>query len=93
MEETFCEAESVIKPCLKILANLLHGGKQAVDKAEQIPLSYNEYSMHYKYCHVGRTFTTQGWMGINRWQGWTKPKKFKKHWIKVQLPAFISSYG
>ena len=31
--------ESVIKPCLKIVANLLCGGKQAVDKVEQIALS------------------------------------------------------
>ena len=33
------EAESVIKPCLKIVANLCHGGKQAADKVEQVPLS------------------------------------------------------
>jgi len=37
-KKTFCEAESVIKSCLKILDNLPHGGKHAVDKAEQIPL-------------------------------------------------------
>jgi len=31
----FCEAGSVIKPCLKIVYNLLHGGKHAVDKLKQ----------------------------------------------------------
>ena len=35
-KEMFCEAESAIKPYLKILANFLHGGKHAVNKVEQI---------------------------------------------------------
>ena len=35
----YTEAESVIKPCLKIIANLLHGGKNALKKVQQIPLS------------------------------------------------------
>jgi len=30
----FCEVESVIITYLKIVANLLHGGKHAVNKAE-----------------------------------------------------------
>ena len=38
------KAESVIKPCLKITANLLHDGEQAVDKVEQIPLSNDAIS-------------------------------------------------
>jgi len=38
-----CEAESVITPYLKIVANLLHGGKYVVDKVEQILWSNNEY--------------------------------------------------
>jgi len=33
-------AESVIKPCLKMVAYMMHGGKHAVDKVvEKIPLS------------------------------------------------------
>jgi len=47
-KETFYEAESVIDPCLKVVANLLHSGKHAVDELEQIPLSYNQHSM--KHC-------------------------------------------
>ena len=35
----YTEAESVIKPCLKIVANLLHGGKIALERVQQIPLS------------------------------------------------------
>ena len=38
-EKTFCAAESVIKPCLKNVVNVLHGGKHSVDKVMQIPLS------------------------------------------------------
>jgi len=34
-KETFCEGESVTKPNLKILANLLHGEKYVVNKVEQ----------------------------------------------------------
>jgi len=37
--KTFCEADSVIKPYLKIAANLLHGGKHAVDEVQQMLLS------------------------------------------------------
>jgi len=48
-QKTFCEGESAIKPCLMIVVNLLHGGKHTVDKAEQIPLSYNKHSMYYDY--------------------------------------------
>ena len=33
-KKPYSEAESVIEPCLKIVANLLHGGKQVVDKVE-----------------------------------------------------------
>jgi len=38
-KKTFCKAESAFKLYLKILASLLHGGKHAVDKVEQIALS------------------------------------------------------
>jgi len=44
-ENTFCETEPVIKPYLKMLANLLHGGKHAVDQVEQIACPDNEHSM------------------------------------------------
>ena len=44
-KKPYSEAESVIKPCLKIVANLCHGGKQAVDKVEQIPLSNDTMSV------------------------------------------------
>ena len=33
------KAETVVKPCLKMIANLLQGGKKAVDKGAQIHLS------------------------------------------------------
>ena len=35
----YTETESVIKPCLKIVANLLLGGKNALEKVQQIPMS------------------------------------------------------
>ena len=38
-KKPYTEAESVIKPCLKIVANLLHGGQNALEKVQQIPLS------------------------------------------------------
>jgi len=38
-KKTFCKAESVIKSYMKIVFSLLHGGKHAVDKVEQIALS------------------------------------------------------
>ena len=38
-KKTFCKAKSVIKSYIKIVASLLHGGKRAVDKVEQIALS------------------------------------------------------
>ena len=34
----YTKAESVIKPSLKIVANLFHGGKNALEKLQQIPL-------------------------------------------------------
>ena len=49
-KKIFCEVEFVIKPYLKIVANLLH----VVDKVEQIPWSKNEHSMylsHRPYIH------------------------------------------
>ena len=39
------EAESVIKPCLKIVANLLHGGKNGLEKVQQIPLSNDKMTV------------------------------------------------
>jgi len=56
-KETFCEAESVIKPYLKILANFLHGEKHAVDKVEQILWYNNQHLMYHGYCLIGHTFT------------------------------------
>jgi len=46
-KKIFCEGESVIKPYLKIVANLLHGGKHFADNVEQIglPWSNNEHAM------------------------------------------------
>jgi len=41
----FCEAESVMKPHIKIVANLLHGEMHAVIKVEQKLWSDNEHSM------------------------------------------------
>ncbi|XP_078256189.1 protein FAM200A-like [Rhinoraja longicauda] len=38
-KKPYTEAEKVVRPCLKIVANLLHSGKQAVDKVVQIPLT------------------------------------------------------
>ena len=35
----YTEPESAITPCLKIVANLLHGGKNVLEKVQQIPLS------------------------------------------------------
>jgi len=57
-KKTFCEAESAIKSYLKIAANLLHGGKHAVDEVEVelIPWSNNEHSMCYDYCHIGHIY-------------------------------------
>jgi len=40
-KKTFCEAESAIKLCLKIIANFLRGGKHVVDEVEKIPLSHD----------------------------------------------------
>ena len=34
----YTEAKSIIKPCLKIVANLLHGGKNTLEKVQQISL-------------------------------------------------------
>jgi len=42
-----CQAEAVIKTCLKIAVNLLHEGKHAVDKAKQTLLSCYEHQMYY----------------------------------------------
>jgi len=47
MKETLCEAESSIIPYLKILTNLLHGEKNALDKMQQILWHNNEHSMYY----------------------------------------------
>jgi len=41
---------------LKIEANLLHGGKQAVDKMEQISSPDNEHLMSCGYYHMGHIF-------------------------------------
>ena len=41
----YTEAKSVIKPCLKIAANFLHGGKNASEKVQQIPLSNNKMTV------------------------------------------------
>ena len=38
-KKPYTDAESVIKPCLKIVANLLHGGLNALEKVQEIPLS------------------------------------------------------
>lgn len=38
-KKPYTAAEKVVKPCLKIIAYLPHGRKQAVDKIVQIPLS------------------------------------------------------
>jgi len=38
-KKTFCKAEPIIKSYMKIVASLLHGGKQAVDELEQTPWS------------------------------------------------------
>ena len=35
----YTELEAVILPCLKIAADLIHGGKEAVDKVSKIRLS------------------------------------------------------
>ena len=35
----YTELERVVLPCLEIAAELIHGGKKAVDKIKQIPLS------------------------------------------------------
>jgi len=45
MKRTIREAESAIKPYLKIVATLLHCGKHALDKVEQIPWYNNEHWM------------------------------------------------
>ena len=37
----YTELESVVLPCLEIAADTLHGGKKAVSKVRQIPLSDN----------------------------------------------------
>jgi len=37
----YTELKSVVLPCLEITADILHGGKKAVDKVTQIPLSDN----------------------------------------------------
>jgi len=44
-----CQAEAVIKTCLKIAVNLLHEGKHAVDKAKQTLLSCYEHQMYYDW--------------------------------------------
>jgi len=41
-EKRYCKAESVVKPYLKIVANLLHGSKHPVDKVNHILWSNNE---------------------------------------------------
>jgi len=35
------------------------------DKAEQIPRSNNEHSLHNDYCHIGHSFTT-GWLWVQQ---------------------------
>ena len=37
----YTELESVVLPCLEIAAGILHGGKKAVTKVREIPLSDN----------------------------------------------------
>jgi len=55
MKKTFCRL-NLIKPCLKIVFNLLHGGKDVVDKVEQIPGSNNEHSIYCDCCHISHAF-------------------------------------
>ena len=43
--KSLTEPESVIKPCLNIEANLLRGGKKALEKVQQIPLSNDTMSV------------------------------------------------
>lgn len=38
-KKPFTELESVVLPCLQVAADLIHGGKEAVKKVNQIPLS------------------------------------------------------
>ena len=80
-KKTFCEVESVTKPYLEIVANLLHGGKHSVDKVEQIPWFNNEHSMCYDYCHVGLRCTI-GRMGMQQLlSGVNENKEVKKHCV------------
>jgi len=39
VKRPYAELERVVLPCLEIAADLIHGGKKAVDKIKQIPLS------------------------------------------------------
>jgi len=69
----------VIKPYLKIVANFLLGGKHAVDKVGHISLHNNEHSMT-MIIFTSAIYSQWGeWECNNRWQGWTKPQKVKKH--------------
>ena len=65
-KRTICEAESVIKPYLKIVAHLLCGGKHAVDKLEQMPWSNHEHSKHYDYNYRNSYAFTTRWMGMRQ---------------------------
>ena len=44
-KRSYTEAESVVKPCLEIVANLLHRGKQSVNEVAQISL-FNKKANH-----------------------------------------------
>ena len=39
VKRPYTELESVVLPCLEIVADLIHGGKKEVNKIKQIPLS------------------------------------------------------
>ena len=88
--KNFCEAESVITLYLKIVASLLHGGKHAVDKVEQKPWSNNNIRCA-MIIVTSAIYSLKGeWKCSTRWQEWTKPKKVKKHWLKIR---FVTTLG
>ena len=80
---------------LKIVANLLDSRKQAVDKAEQLRLSYNEHLLYYSMIFVTPAIHSQWseWEYSNRLHRWTKLKKVKRQWYLVYFKTTNKKQG
>ena len=53
VKRPYTELERVVLPCLEIAADLIHGGKKAVDKFKQVPLSDTTVGRHL-CCYIRR---------------------------------------